>query len=30
VPAGTSPIEVTLAGVGRGEVAIGGHRVIGT
>jgi catechol 2,3-dioxygenase-like lactoylglutathione lyase family enzyme len=30
VPAGTSPIQVTVAGVGRGEVAIGGHRVIGT
>ena len=30
VRAGTSPIEVTVAGVGRGKVAIGGHRVIGT
>ena len=30
VPAGTSPVEVTVAGVERGEVAIGGHRVIGT
>jgi catechol-2,3-dioxygenase len=30
VPAGTSPIEVSVAGVGRGEVAIGGHRAIGT
>jgi catechol-2,3-dioxygenase len=30
VPAGMSPIEVTVAGVGRGELAIGGHRVIGT
>jgi catechol-2,3-dioxygenase len=30
VPAGTSPVEVTVAGVERGEVAIGRHRVIGT
>jgi catechol-2,3-dioxygenase len=30
VPAGTSPVEVTVAGVERGEVAIGRHQVIGT
>jgi len=30
VPAGTAPITVQLSGVGRGEIDVDGHRVVGT